>query len=225
MRRCLAAIVDYGLGNLYSVQQACAHVGMQSEITSMPSALMSADAVILPGVGAFGDAMNALRQRDLIGVIKDLAAAGKPLFGVCLGMQLMMSESLEFGHHEGLGLVPGKVVRLPDPSENERALKIPQVGWNRISPSPNNYSPTAWNETLLQGLPTGAYQYFVHSFIAQPADPSVILAETQYGNVTFSSAVRYGSVTAVQFHPERSGPAGLSIYRNLASIILNKNGH
>ena len=220
MRRRIAAIVDYGLGNLHSVRLACEKVGIESVITSQAAELKSAGAVILPGVGAFGDAMKALRHRGLVTAIRDLAASGKPLFGICLGMQLVMSESYEFGHHEGLDLIKGKVVQLPDPAENGNRLKVPHVGWNRVlRPARNGSVDGQWTDSVLAGLEAGTFQYFVHSFIAQPAESELVLGETRYGDVTFCSVLHQGSVTAVQFHPERSGPAGLHIYRNFAKMI------
>ena len=215
------AVVDCGLGNLYSVKQACAHVGLQASITSSAAEILGADAVILPGVGAFGDAMATLRRLDLVAVIRDYVAAGRPFLGVCLGMQLLMSESEEFGAHEGLGIIDGTVVRFANPREGERRLKVPQVGWNGVRKCG---APQAggdpWSNTLLRGLDEGEQMYFVHSYVVRPADPATELSRTSYGDVEFCSAVRHGSVTACQFHPERSGPEGLRIYRNLAARIL-----
>jgi glutamine amidotransferase len=183
-----------------------------------------AGGIILPGVGAFGDAMSALRRLGLVTVLKDFAATGKPLFGICLGMQLVMSESYEFGHHEGLDLVRGKVIPFPEPTENGHKLKVPHVGWNGIRcPEGDGASECAWSGSLLAGVSPGAYQYFVHSFIVQPMDPAVRLAETRYGDIAFCSALRCGGVIAVQFHPERSGPDGLRIYRNFARFFKSRD--
>ena len=202
------AIVDYGMGNLFSVQQALAHVGLEATITAEAGRLMSADAVILPGVGAFGDAMAELTRRDLVTPLREAVASGKPVVGICLGMQLLMSESLEFGRHRGLGFIEGDVVRLTGP-------KVPQVGWNRIWPVDRG----SWDGTLLEGLPEGAYFYFVHSFYVRPMEAALTLSTTRYGSVEFCSSLRRGNVFACQFHPERSGPAGLALYRNLATQI------
>ena len=218
------AIVDCGLGNLYSVKQACAHVGLQARITSSPADILGAAAVILPGVGAFGDAMATLRRLDLVAVIRDYVAAGRPFLGVCLGMQLLMSESEEFGAHEGLGIIEGTVVRFADPKVGDRRLKVPQVGWNGVHKSrPATAAPDPWSNTLLQDLPDGEPMYFVHSYVVRPVDPGVHLSRTTYGDVEFCSALRHRSVTACQFHPERSGPEGLKIYRNLADRILGES--
>jgi len=202
------AIVDYGMGNLFSVQQALAHVGLEATITAEAGRLMSADAVILPGVGAFGDAMAELTRRDLVTPLREAVASGKPVVGICLGMQLLMSESLEFGRHRGLGFIEGDVVRLTGP-------KVPQVGWNRIWLVDRG----SWDGTLLEGLPEGAYFYFVHSFYVRPMEAALTLSTTRYGSVEFCSSLRRGNVFACQFHPERSGPAGLALYRNLATQI------
>ena len=211
-------IVDHGLGNLYSVQQACAHVGLQASITADQREILSADAVILPGVGAFGDAMRTLHRLDLVSVLRDLAGSPKPLLGICLGVQLLMTESFEFGRHAGLGIIEGQVVSLERPQLDGRTLKVPQIGWNRVCPpagSPPS-SPDLWADTPLATVPKGAYMYFVHSYVVQPQDPGVILSTSRYGHIDFCSSLGRGNVFACQFHPERSGPHGLTLYRNLA---------
>lgn len=210
-----AAIVDYGLGNLYSVKHACGHVGLQAEITSSKEAIANARVVILPGVGAYGDAMATLHRLDLVSVLKDIAASGKPLIGICLGVQLLMTESFEFGRHKGLGIIEGQVVPFDQPREGERMLKVPQIGWNRVW-HPEN---ARWEDTLLNGVADGEYMYFVHSYIVQPEDPAVILSMSRYGQIEFCSSVQCGNVFACQFHPERSGAAGLKVYWNLARLI------
>jgi len=210
-----AAIVDYGLGNLFSVSRACGHAGMSPVITSSADDILAADIVFLPGVGAFGDAMDALRRADLVKPLLDYAQSGKPLVGICLGLQLLMSESREFGVHDGLGLIEGPVVRFDNPREGDRALKVPQVGWNRISPPAGGPD---WSGTLLDTTGNGEYMYFVHSYHACPASPSTILAISRYGDREFCSAVRSDNVYAFQFHPEKSGPAGLEIYRSAAKL-------
>ena len=213
------AIVDYGLGNLFSVKHACEHVGLQASITSAARAILDADLVILPGVGAFGDAMACLERQDLVSPLRDVAASGKPLVGICLGLQLMMSESHEFGIHKGLGLFEGPVVRFDQPRGPEGILKVPQVGWNRIYRPVRDVDP--WTHTPLQELADGEYLYFVHSYYAQPVDPAVGLTVTRYGHIEFFSGLRKGNVYAFQFHPERSGPRGLQIYRNLATLAAS----
>lgn len=214
-----AAIVDYGLGNLFSVKHACEHVGLAASITSTAKDILGADLVILPGVGAFGDAMAGLQRKDLSGPLRDVAASGKPLVGICLGLQLMMSESHEFGIHKGLGLFEGSVVRFDDPRGPTGILKVPQVGWNRIYRSGG--SADSWAQTPLQKIADGEYLYFVHSYYAQPVDPAIGLTVTRYGHIEFFSGLRKNNVYAFQFHPERSGPRGLQIYRNLATLAAS----
>ena len=220
------AIVDYEMGNLFSVRQACEQAGLQAVITSSPQEILAADAVLLPGVGAFGDAMETLTRLDLVSVLRDISASPKPLVGICLGMQLLMTESHEFGRHCGLGIIEGAVVRLEECVEGHRAFKVPQVGWNRIytmssgsHKDGDEVSDMPWESPLLGGLPNGEYMYFAHSFYPKPVDSSVVVSNTRYGDIEFCSSLRSGSVFACQFHPERSGPAGLRIYRNLAELV------
>lgn len=212
------AIVDYNLGNLYSVKHACAHVGLHAEITSSKEVIADARAVILPGVGAYGDAMATLHRLDLVGVLRDIVASGKPLIGICLGIQLLMTESFEFGHHQGLDIIAGQVVPFDHPCEGERILKVPQIGWNRVCRAEN----VRWDGTLLNGIVDGETMYFVHSYIVQPHDPGVILSTSRYGQIEFCSSVQRGNVFACQFHPERSGVAGIWMYQNLAAQIKQR---
>lgn len=216
------AIVDYGTGNLFSVRCACEQAGMDAAVTSDKDAIVSADAVILPGVGAFKDAMTSLHSLDLVMPLKEFAASGKPLFGVCLGLQLLMTESEEFGSHRGLDLVPGRVIRLREGVHDGRRLKVPHVGWSRID-RPNRASggspPAAWMDTPLEDVPPGTHFYFVHSYYVEPADPSWVASVTPYGDLEFCSSLRRDNIFACQFHPERSGPAGLGIYRRLPARL------
>ena len=214
------AIVEFGLGNLFSVKAACEHAGMNATLSADASVLAQADAVILPGVGAFGDAMAELRRRDLVAPLRDLAASGKPLIGICLGLQLFMSEGFEFGRHEGLNLIAGDVVRFDKPKGVSGELKVPQVGWNRVQSPGGNL--TRWENTPLEGQRDGVYQYFVHSFYAWPADPAVVCATTTYGDVTYCSSIQRDSLFACQFHPERSGQDGLAIYGNMKRWIATR---
>ncbi len=209
------AIIDYGLGNLFSVKHACEHVGLQAVITAVPDDIRAAKAVILPGVGAFGDAMAALRERALVDTLHAVEAGGTPLIGICLGMQLLMSESYEFGHHAGLNFIEGSVVRFEAPRLGDRILKVPQIGWNRICKVPGG-TADPWADSILHGIADGEYMYFVHSFYVKPADPAVVLSTTRYGHIDFCSSVQQRNITAWQFHPERSGEGGLHLYRQLA---------
>ena len=212
----LVAILDYGLGNLFSIEQACAFVGLNSIITNSKKDILDADAVILPGVGAYGDAMLTLHRLDLVNVLRDIAESPKPLVGICLGLQLLMTESYEFGHHKGLGIIEGQVVRFDAPKEKERILKVPQIGWNRIFLPANGLR---WHGTLLDGIDEGEYMYFVHSYTVQPQDSHVILSNSRYGHIEFCSSIQHHNVFACQFHPERSGPGGMKLYHNLAALL------
>lgn len=210
------AILDYGMGNLFSVLHACRAVGLDGAITDDAHTIENADAVIVPGVGAFGDAMETIRQKGLVEVLREVAASGRPFVGICLGMQLLMSESHEFGRHRGLGIVPGEVVPFQDPMEEARRLKVPNVGWRRIHP----HRP--WNaDSLLQEVADGQHMYFVHSFRCVAEDGDMVEAVADYGDMHFCAGVRRGNVTGCQFHPERSGPGGLKVYENLRDRLLN----
>jgi glutamine amidotransferase len=197
----MVAIVDYQMGNLHSVQKACAQAGLKSKLTKQASDIRRAQAVILPGVGAFGHAMQHLTSRRLIPALKEAAGSGKPFLGICLGMQLLFDYSEEFGRHEGLGIFRGKVVPFP------KQLKVPHMGWNQLS--------FQNRQAYFRGVPEKAYMYFVHSFYCVPEDPKVVLATTEYG-LRFVSAVGRGPVCGIQFHPEKSQDTGLTVYRNLA---------
>lgn len=207
----MAAIVDYGLGNLFSVSMACLQAGLHAEITADPDAILAADVVILPGVGAFGDAMEALRQRDLVSVLRDVAAQNRPLVGICLGMQLLMTESEEFGLHRGLDLIPGRVRALRSPSEAGARFKVPHVGWSQIE------AARLWTGTFLEHVPDRSYMYFVHSFTVEPKQTGQSLAITHYEDVAFCSSLQLGNIFGCQFHPERSGRTGAAIYRSIAA--------
>lgn len=210
------AIVDYDLGNLFSVKQACKKAGLEAVITSCPDKIQDASAVILTGVGAFSKAMEVLTAKGLVSVLRDYFLSGKPLMGICLGMQLLMTESDEFGKHAGLNLIKGKVKKLQISVQNQRILKIPHVGWSRIYTD----SFSRWQDSLLEGVTLGAAMYFVHSYFVEPQTQEVMLSKTNYGINEFCSGIRYNNVSAFQFHPECSGPSGLKIYENLAKQIL-----
>lgn len=208
-------IVDYGMGNLFSVKHACEHVGLKAKITASSEEILAADAVILPGVGAFGDAMASLHSLGLLDVLREVAASRTILIGICLGMQLLMTRSYEFGHHYGLGVIDGEVVRFEGRINGVDKSKVPQVGWNRIYQT----GLGSWNDSFLEGLADGEFMYFVHSFYTKPTDSNLILSTTRYGDIEFCSSLRRGNVFACQFHPERSGCDGLRIYQNLARYI------
>lgn len=211
-----AAIIDYGMGNLFSVRQAFHYVGLNAEITSEPNRIFQADALVLPGVGAFGDAIQKLRDKKLIGPIKDSIKDGKPFMGICLGMQLLMSKSSEFGEHDGLNVIKGKVKRLSD-EKNHIKVKIPHMQWNRISWPRSD--PDIWNKSPLTGIINGEFMYFVHSYYAEPEDSDIVLSLTNYGGLNFCSSLLLENIFACQFHPEKSGKEGIKVYKNWANMI------
>ncbi|MBI4184349.1 MAG: imidazole glycerol phosphate synthase subunit HisH [Proteobacteria bacterium] len=202
------AIVDYGLGNLFSVCQAVARCGAEPELTAEPGRVRAAGRLILPGVGAFADGMAGLRARGLDAAVRAAAAAGRPLLGICLGMQMLFAESEEFGRHQGLGLIPGRVVAIPPSGADGKPHKIPHIGWNGLIPAGGR---SGWEGTPLRALAPATAVYFVHSFVADPAEPADRLAECDYDGLRLTAAVGRGNVVGLQFHPERSGPAGLAV--------------
>jgi glutamine amidotransferase len=213
------AIVDYGMGNLFSVAQACATVGLDPVITSTPADVQSAAAVIVPGIGGFPDAMAALERERLVAPIMRAVEDGRPVVGICLGMQLLMDEGSEFGRHRGLGVIAGTVERFPAPQvgrlEAAPTWKVPQVGWNRLSVSAHR-SPGSWRAAALD---EGDFMYFVHSYYVKPSDVETIAATSTYAGVEFCAALSYRNVIGWQFHPERSGPRGLELYQALAQRV------
>lgn len=222
MRNCdvkKVAIIDYDMGNLFSVKQACNHVGLEAVITHDREYINNCDAAILPGVGAFGEAMGNLKSLNLVDSIKGIIDEGKPFFGICLGMQLLMSISFEFGEHCGLDIFKGRVVKFPLEVNNFK-IKTPQVGWNKICSSKN--SNAGWEHSLLKDLKEGAFMYFVHSFYVVPEDSSIVLSTSEYEGVVYCSSLTRKNIFACQFHPERSAQKGLTIYRNFANCILEK---
>lgn len=222
----MITIVDYGMGNLRSVQKGLEKVGSAARISSSPADVASASKLILPGVGAFGDAMKHLRERGLVEPIVDFARSGRPFLGICLGQQLLFDVSNEEGEFAGLGILPGRVVRFDfrnppvagasadtkaavSPTGDLRSLKVPHMGWNQVYwdyPSP-----------MLAGLESGTHFYFVHSYHVVPSDPKVIRGRCDYG-YSFAAIVERGNIFATQFHPEKSQTAGLTILRNFAAI-------
>jgi len=204
-------IIDYGMGNLLSVSRAFAHCGAQPVLTATPEGIRAAERLVLPGVGAFADGMAGLRERGLIDPIREHAAGGKTFLGICLGMQMMLDSSEEFGSHAGLGLIPGRVVAIPPTGVDGKPHKIPHIGWNGLVPSS---VATAWNGTVLEGIRPGAAAYFVHSFTAVPVDPAHRLADCLYNGRVIAAVIRAGEVYGCQFHPEKSGEVGLDIVRD-----------
>lgn len=198
----MIAIIDYGAGNLFSLSSSLKMIGEEAVITDDAETIAKADRMILPGVGAFGDAAEALKERGLDKVIKDEALSGKPLMGICLGMQLLFEKSLEYGEHEGLGLVHGTV--RPLAGYIPEGLKIPQIGWNSLTFHGEKHQ-------IFRDVEEGSFVYFVHSYYGD-ADPDELAATCEYGK-TVTACVASGSVVGCQFHPEKSGEVGLSILR------------
>ena len=205
----MIAIVDYGVGNLFSLHSSLAAIGAESIVTGDAAAISKADAVILPGVGAFEDAAAKLRETGLAAAVRGVAASGKPLLGICLGMQLLFEKSYEFGEHEGLGLLPGSVVPMAGVLPAE--LKIPHIGWNAL-----HLTPAGKSSPLFANVYGGEYVYFVHSYYATGCGDA-LLAVTDYG-ADLTAAVGQGNVLGCQFHPEKSGTAGLGILRAFCAM-------
>jgi glutamine amidotransferase len=203
-------IIDYQLGNLFSVKHACEAVNLNPIITSNKKDILNANILILPGVGAFGDAMKNLKRLDLIGPIKDKVKSGIPLFGICLGLQLLFEESEEHGINKGLGLISGTVRKFPSSFDN-RKIKVPNTGWNTIF-SNNNKD---WDNTPLRTLEQNSYMYFVHSYYVQPVNANDILTLTNYEGLEYCSSIKKDNICAFQFHPEKSGKKCLEIYHNI----------
>lgn len=198
-------VIDYGAGNLRSVARAVEHVGFQPEVSADPRALESADAVVMPGVGAAADTMRHLQERGFVEPLRDYIRAGRPFLGVCMGLQALLTVSEEGGEHVCLDIVPGRVRRLPSTNGGGTALKIPHMGWNRVQ--------QLREHPAFEGIPDGSYFYFVHSYYPDPEDDSLVIGRTEYG-VRFASVIARDTLVATQFHPEKSGQAGLQVYRN-----------
>ena len=201
----MIAIIDYDAGNLKSVEKALLSLGEEVLITREREALLRADKVILPGVGNFGDAMEKLKSYGLVPVIQELAESGKPFLGICLGLQLLFERSAEAPGVEGLGILKGEILRIPD----GEGRKVPHIGWNSLHLQNGG--------RLFEGLPEGAYVYFVHSYYLKAENPEIVKAATEYG-VTIDASVEQGNIFACQFHPEKSSQVGLKILENFAKL-------
>ena len=201
----MIAVIDYDAGNIRSVEHALGALRLPAVVTRDPAVIRKADKVILPGVGAFGDAMEKLNAYGLTEVIREAVAAGKPILGICLGLQLMFDESEETPGVAGLSLLPGKIVRIPEGD----GRKIPHIGWNDLS--------FPKKSRLFDGIPEGSYVYFVHSYYLQAKDERTVAATTEYG-AHIHAAVEYGNLFGCQFHPEKSGDVGLRILRNFGGM-------
>ncbi len=206
----MITILDYGMGNLRSVQKGFEKAGFEALVTADPGKILEAERVVLPGVGAFRDCMSNLEQGGFIEPLLKVIRDGRPFLGICLGLQLLFTESEEFGIHKGLDIIPGRVVRFPEGmQEAGEELKVPHMGWNQVAvkrPSP-----------ALAGIAEGTNFYFVHSYYVQPDDPTVIATTTEYG-IEFCSSVWRDNIVATQFHPEKSQEKGLAILKNFGEM-------
>mgnify|MGYP001277187641 FL=1 len=204
-------IIDYEMGNLRSVEKAFESLGFTARVSARPEDIASADKVVLPGVGAFRDCIDNLRNGGFVEPLLAHVQAGKPLLGICVGMQMLFTESEEFGRHQGLDLIPGKVVRFPAGMiENDERLKVPHMGWNSISlrkPSP-----------IFKGIEDGSFVYFVHSYYCDAENPDDVAASCRYGDVEFCASLWRDNIMATQFHPEKSQSIGLQIFKNFGEI-------
>jgi glutamine amidotransferase len=213
-------IVDYGLGNLFSLRRAVQYLGFEARISEESEVIEAAPRVLIPGVGAFGDGMEGLKRLGLVKTLKKFADSGRPLLGICLGMQLFLSESEEFGLHEGLGLIEGRVVRFRNPEGESPAYKVPHVGWNALRPGP----AASWSGGLFEGVDPGDSAYFVHSYFVRPERAADILAVTSYAGEDFCSVLQRGNVSGTQFHPEKSGEMGLKLLKNFLTLESTRLG-
>jgi glutamine amidotransferase len=201
------AIIDYEMGNLKSIYKCLKHLNVDAIITDESEIILDADGVILPGVGAFGDAMMHLREKNLIPIINQIVAEKIPLFGVCLGQQLIFSKSYEMGEHDGLNLIKGEVILF----DKKKVDKIPQIGWNSVEFVKNDHF-------LVQGIQNNSYFYFVHSFYTVPQNKEHIVGITNYGEIEYCSIVCNDNIFATQFHPEKSSKSGIQIYKNFVEF-------
>jgi glutamine amidotransferase len=201
-------IIDYQLGNLYSVNQVFKHLGHETFVTNNKEDILNADYLVLPGVGAFGDAMNRLNEFDLVDPIKEYANSGKPLMGICLGLQLLLTESNEFGISKGLNIIKGTVEKFEVHQENQELFKVPQIQWNMI------HEAKKWKGTPLNDCTSDSFMYFVHSYFVNPIEKDVVLSTTNYGAYNYCSSLIKNNIFATQFHPEKSGKDGIKIYQN-----------
>ena len=202
----MIAIIDYGAGNIQSVSKTLAHIGCEAFITRDKDKILKADGAVLPGVGSFGDTMDTMNEYGIKDTVIEYTKSGKPFLGICLGLQLLFPKSEESPDAEGLGIFDGSITKIP----SGEGLKIPHIGWNSLD--------IKKNDGLFKGIGKNPYVYFVHSYFLSASDRSIVSAQTEYG-VTIDAAVEKGNVFATQFHPEKSGEAGLKILRNFADIV------
>lgn len=205
----LVTIVDYGVGNLRSVARALAACGAAAKLSTSPAEIAAADRVVLPGVGAFANCVAAMQACGFVDAVRSFVAAGRPLLGICVGMQMLLDTSEEFGTHAGLGFVAGRVLAVPRTGADGLAHKIPHIGWSDLHPARND-----WDGTIMAGIAPQTPCYFLHSFAAVPDRAVDRLAGCRYDGIDICAAIAKDNVSGVQFHPEKSGPAGLKILEN-----------
>ena len=208
-------IVDYGVGNLLSVKRGFEHSGVDVGVSADPAGIKNASRIVLPGVGAFRNGMNELKERNLIDVIRDASNRGVPILGICLGMQLLFEIGEEFGRTDGLGLVPGKVKAISSESGQGLKIRVPHIGWNEIRPFE---SDSNWEKTVLASVHAGQAMYFNHSFLVEPTDKSCVIAASEYGSNLIPSVIQHENISGCQFHPEKSGHSGLQILKVFADL-------
>jgi glutamine amidotransferase len=208
-------IVDYGIGNLFSVTRAFESCGASVRLTTSAEGIEEAERVVLPGVGAFEDGMKGMTQRNQVGPVKRFIERGRPFLGICVGMQLLLEVGEEFGEHAGLGVIPGRVKAIPATDARGEPHRVPHIGWNALVPPEHE---TGWSDKLLRGLPERPAVYFVHSFAPVPAESRHRLADCIYGGRRICAMVSSGLTYGSQFHPEKSGPVGLKIIENFLAL-------
>jgi len=204
-------IIDYGIGNVKSIMNALEHRGQKAFLSRDRDVILGADGLILPGVGAFSHGMNNLNKYGLVTIIKEYVKTDKPLLGICLGMQMLLEESEEFGNTKGIGIIKGKVIKLPVVNSNK--IKLPHIGWNEIQTN-----KIKWGNTILNDVEVSSNMYFVHTYVAIPNNENEILSTTEYFGIEFCSSLKKGNVYGCQFHPEKSASRGLTIIRNFINI-------
>ena len=203
-------IVDYGMGNLFNIARVFESIDCKAEVTDLPESLKLYDHLIIPGVGAFEKAINNLNNKNLSPAIHEFVKTGKPVIGICLGMQLLFEKSFEFGIHDGLGLIKGNVLKFD--FNGNRSIKIPQIGWNSVKYKNDKTDPA------FKGIPDSSFYYFIHSYYCAPDEENDYVGLTQYGDNLFCSVARKDNVLGCQFHPERSGTIGVKIFQNFISL-------